>query len=51
MCADYSKRVYGYGDGGQSIEIDKPAEYWRDDPRLALEEIMTLLNRQGNNEK
>lgn len=25
MCADYNKRVYGYGDGGQNIEIDDTA--------------------------
>lgn len=28
---------------------DGQSVYWRDGPRLALKEIMTLLNRQDNN--
>ena len=30
---------------------DGQTVFWRGGPRLRLEEIMTLLNRQGNNEK
>ncbi|MCQ1530288.1 hypothetical protein [Lutispora saccharofermentans] len=32
-------------------ETDGRSVFWRDGPRLELEEIMTLLNRQGPFEK